>query len=163
MKDEGKTWMDKVEDWMAHSSLDVARPASRRPPYGSQSWEAFAPPSHHTRHKIKHRRIKFGTPNLGPMLCFGLAYSLSRLPSRRRSCRDNQPVSCIALICVLFPGIAFWFGGEKLAVYFGFIAIVLLLNEAVGRLHDLAIRLSRTNELLVDGNDERRYRKAGAS
>jgi hypothetical protein len=69
----------------------------------------------------------------------------------------------IALICVLFPGIAFWFGGEKLAVYFGFIAIVLLLNEAVGRLHDLAIRLSRTNELLVDGNDERGYRKAGAS
>jgi hypothetical protein len=64
---------------------------------------------------------------------------------------------------VLVPGIAFWFGGEKLAVYFGFIAIVLLLNNAVGRLHDLAIRLSRTNELLVDGDDERRYRKAGAS
>ena len=69
----------------------------------------------------------------------------------------------IVLICVLVPGIAFWFGGEKLAVYFGFIAIVLLLNDAVGRLHDLAIRLSRTNELLVDDDDERRYRKAGGT
>jgi hypothetical protein len=40
--------------------------------------------------------------------------------------------------------------------------IVYLLNDAIVHLRDLAIRLSRINELLVDGSDERRYRKAVA-
>jgi hypothetical protein len=65
-----------------------------------------------------------------------------------------------ALIAVLLPSFALWFGREQLAFFFGFVAVVYLLNDAVGRLHDLAIRLSRTNELLVDGHDERRHRKS---
>jgi hypothetical protein len=74
-----------------------------------------------------------------------------------KSYRQGQ---LIALLAVLLPAVALWFGNEKLAAFFGFAAIISLLNEAVGRLHDVAIRLSRTNELLVDGQDQRRYRKS---
>jgi hypothetical protein len=63
------------------------------------------------------------------------------------------------VIFAVLPGIALWFGDVRVAFYCGFVAIIFLLNEAVGYLFDLAIRLSRTNELLVDGQDERRHRK----
>jgi hypothetical protein len=66
----------------------------------------------------------------------------------------------IVLILAVIPGVALWYGDDKAAAYLGFIVIVYLLNDAVGRLYDLTIRLSRTNELLVDGHDERRGRKA---
>jgi hypothetical protein len=33
------------------------------------------------------------------------------------------------------------------------------LLAMLDRLHDLTIRLSRTNELLIDGQDERHWRK----
>jgi hypothetical protein len=65
----------------------------------------------------------------------------------------------VAGILLCLPGLGLYLGDEKTAFYFGFMAVILLLNEMVNRLNDLAIRLSRTNELLVDGNDERRYRK----
>jgi hypothetical protein len=57
------------------------------------------------------------------------------------------------------PAIVLWFGDARMAVYSGFVVTIFLLNEAVGYLFDIAIRLSCTNELLVDGQNERRHRK----
>ena len=58
---------------------------------------------------------------------------------------------------------AFYFGNGQLGFCAGFIAVILALGGIVDRLYDLTIRLSRTNELLVDGHDERRWRKAEIS
>lgn len=57
------------------------------------------------------------------------------------------------------PGVAGYFGGEKFAIYAAFVALVYLLTDIGSRLYDQTIRQSRTNELLVDGHDERRGRK----
>jgi hypothetical protein len=57
------------------------------------------------------------------------------------------------------PAAAMWFGNDRVAVYLAFAVIVYLLNEGCSRLFDLSVRLSRTNELLIDGQHERRYRK----
>ena len=63
------------------------------------------------------------------------------------------------LVYGLLPAGAFYFGDEKAAFYLGYIGIVYLLNDMINRLYNLCIRLSRTNELLVDGHEERRWRK----
>jgi hypothetical protein len=65
----------------------------------------------------------------------------------------------VLLVLLGIPAAALWFGDDKFAYWFGFAAIIYLLNEACGRLLDLSVRVSRTNELLVDGRNERRYRK----
>jgi hypothetical protein len=74
--------------------------------------------------------------------------------------KQHRKGQLIVLFLAVLPAVALRFDDTREAVYLGFIAIIFLLNEAVGYLFDLAIRLSRTNELLVDGQDDRRYRKA---
>jgi hypothetical protein len=49
--------------------------------------------------------------------------------------------------------------GEKIAFAAAALVVIYLLNDIIDRLYDLTIRLSRTNELLVDGHNERRWRK----
>ncbi len=66
----------------------------------------------------------------------------------------------ILAILAVPPVALFYSGNEKIAFCWGFLVVVYLLNDMVNRLYDLCIRLSRTNELLVDGRDERRWRKA---
>ena len=73
--------------------------------------------------------------------------------------RNYRKGELIVLFLLGVPAAALWFGNDKLAFYFAFGAVIYLLNEAASRLFDLAIRLSRANELLVDGHNERRYRK----
>jgi hypothetical protein len=66
----------------------------------------------------------------------------------------------ILAVLAALPAAALWLNNDKAAIYLGFVAVIYFLNDAVGRLYDLAIRVSRTNELLVDGDDKRRNRKA---
>jgi hypothetical protein len=83
-------------------------------------------------------------------------------PHGRRRGDHQQGISerlCGSTSLRLLPAGAFYFGDEKAAFYLGYIGIVYLLNDMINRLYDLCIRLSRTNELLVDGHDERRWRK----
>lgn len=58
------------------------------------------------------------------------------------------------LVIILFmaPFIVAYFAETKWVVAAGFGAVLLLMHEAGGRLHDLCIRLRRTNILLEKQN-----------
>ena len=73
--------------------------------------------------------------------------------------RANKQGAIITFFCAAAPAIGGYFGGEKGGMYAAFVVVIYLLNEIATRLFDLSVRLSRTNELLVDGHDERRWRK----
>jgi hypothetical protein len=50
--------------------------------------------------------------------------------------------------------------GDRVLFPVGAVVLIYLLSDIGDRLYDLTIRVSRSNELLVDGRDERRWRKA---
>jgi len=66
----------------------------------------------------------------------------------------------MAVIYAAAPAVAFYLEGERTAYFVAFCVVVLFLADLDDRLYDLTIRISRTNELLVDGYEERRTRKA---
>jgi hypothetical protein len=51
---------------------------------------------------------------------------------------------------------------ELVAAFVGLAAILWSLGRIINYLHDLSVRLSRTNELLVDDHDERRWPRGAA-
>lgn len=68
--------------------------------------------------------------------------------------RNYRKGEAMLLFLVGIPAVAQWFADDKFAYWLGFVAVIYLLNEACSRLFDISVRLSRTNELLVDGHDE---------
>jgi hypothetical protein len=73
----------------------------------------------------------------------------------RKSFRDGLFINTAALVGLV--GAAWWYD-RNLFPLVAVGAVLLLLNEIAGRLFDVSVRISRTNELLVDGRPERRYR-----
>jgi hypothetical protein len=64
------------------------------------------------------------------------------------------------LYCAVVVG-GFYAGGERVAYLMAFWGVYWFLSDISDRLYDLTVRLSRTNELLVDGVEELRIRKGG--
>jgi hypothetical protein len=69
----------------------------------------------------------------------------------------NQGRLQAGLMSTAILGAAYF--GDRAAVAVGVVVLTYLLSDVGDSLYDLTIRLSRTNELLVDGHDERRLRK----
>ncbi len=57
-------------------------------------------------------------------------------------------------ILATLPLVVAYFGDTKLVVAVSFSAVLFLLHEIGGRLHDLCIRLRRTNILISDQNSK---------